>query len=56
MNVETLVIDISARMLVKEAPGQCERAIQIIKEAVERINAELPAIEATIGTLLPEEE
>ena len=55
MNLETLVIDISARMLVREVPGQCERAVQIIKEAIERINAELPAIEATIGTLVEEE-
>jgi hypothetical protein len=54
MNLETIAIDISARMFVRGVPEQADRAVEIIKQAVERINAELPAIEARMGWLTEE--
>jgi hypothetical protein len=48
MVVKIFLIPITARMLVKEVPDQVDSASRILAEAVQRINAELPAIEAVL--------
>ena len=51
MTLSIYAVRISAAMLVKQAPQQALDAERILKDAVERINTELPAISAKLSPL-----
>jgi hypothetical protein len=54
MVIEIYVIQIAALMFVTEVPDQASRATAILREAIDQINRELPAIEATLGVATDE--